>query len=166
MFPFLRSLHRPELIQQINTWYMYQVYNLLLYRHVYKRATTWYLLNAIRRRGGERLSTAPAKHPRVYYYYYYVEHGVSFRNTKLFSFAPGFSAAGHAGDPPVHGVWVPVGLCGTCSGRSKSRNLARNHGVCFRPARANRAHTNPDYVMFSLPPLCCSYSSTTAAVKG
>ena len=28
-------------------------------------------------------------------------------------------------------VWVPGGLRGACSGRSKSRNLASNHGIAF-----------------------------------
>ena len=40
-------------------------------------------------------------------------------------------------------VWVPAGLRGAYSGRSKSRNLASNHGITFRPARANRANAKP-----------------------
>ena len=32
--------------------------------------------------------------------------------------------------------WVPGGLRGACSGRSKSRHLASNRGVAFRGARA------------------------------
>ena len=36
-------------------------------------------------------------------------------------------------------VWVPTGPRGACSGRSKSRNLASNRGVAFRPAIANQA---------------------------
>ena len=39
-------------------------------------------------------------------------------------------------------VWVPTGLRDACSGRSKSRNLAINHGTAFRPVRANQAHAN------------------------
>ena len=35
-------------------------------------------------------------------------------------------------------VWVPAGLRGACSGRSKSRNLASDHGVAFRGARAEQ----------------------------
>ena len=31
-------------------------------------------------------------------------------------------------------------LRGACSGRSKSRSLASNHGIAFQPARANQAH--------------------------
>ena len=31
-------------------------------------------------------------------------------------------------------VWVPAGLRGACSGRSKSRNLASDRGIAFRPA--------------------------------
>ena len=41
-------------------------------------------------------------------------------------------------------VWVPAELRGTCSGRSKSRNLADNRGEAFRPARAKQSHGNPD----------------------
>ena len=37
-------------------------------------------------------------------------------------------------------VWIPAGLRGTCSGRSKSIKLASNRGITFRPARANHAH--------------------------
>ena len=50
------------------------------------------------------------------------------------------SAPGHAGGPPVHWaqVWVPGGLRGACSGCSKSRNLASNHGVALRGARAEQ----------------------------
>ena len=33
-------------------------------------------------------------------------------------------------------VCVPAGLRGVCSGCSKSRNLANNHGLAFRGARA------------------------------
>ena len=47
-------------------------------------------------------------------------------------------------------VWVLAGLHGACSGRSKLRNLANNHGIAFRPAinGANRAHANPQNVLF------------------
>ena len=40
-------------------------------------------------------------------------------------------------------VWVPGGLRGACSGHSKSRNLARKHGIAFRRARADQAHGKP-----------------------
>ena len=43
-------------------------------------------------------------------------------------------------------VWVSAELRRACSGRSKSRNLASNHGIGFRPARANQAHANPKNV--------------------
>ena len=33
-------------------------------------------------------------------------------------------------------IWVLAGLHGACSGRSKPRILASNHGVAFRGARA------------------------------
>ena len=39
-------------------------------------------------------------------------------------------------------VWVPGGLRGACSGRSKSRHLASNHGVAFRGARAEQDNGN------------------------
>ena len=45
-------------------------------------------------------------------------------------------------------VWVPAGLRGACSGRSKSRNLASNDGIALRPARANQARANPHNVIF------------------
>ena len=64
------------------------------------------------------------------------------RNTKLVSFGLGsfltLSAAGRARGPPVHhGASVgPAWVRGACSGHSKSRNLASNRGIAFRPARA------------------------------
>ena len=45
-------------------------------------------------------------------------------------------------------VWVPVGLRGACSGRSKSRNLASNHGVAFRGARAEHDNGKPTCQLF------------------
>ena len=41
-------------------------------------------------------------------------------------------------------VFVPAGLRGACSGRSKSRDLASNHGIAFRRPRAYQAHGNPE----------------------
>ena len=35
-------------------------------------------------------------------------------------------------------------------GVQRSRNLARNHGIAFRPARANQACANPLHIIFSL----------------
>ena len=43
-------------------------------------------------------------------------------------------------------AWIPAELCGTCSGRSKPLSLASNHGIAFRPARANQARANPKNV--------------------
>ena len=40
-------------------------------------------------------------------------------------------------------VWVPGRLRGACSGRSKSRNLASNHGVAFRRAKAEQDNGKP-----------------------
>ena len=52
---------------------------------------------------------------------------------------------GHTGGPCEH--WVQVRALakvrGTYSGGSKSRKLVTNHGIAFRPARANQAHANP-----------------------
>ena len=45
-------------------------------------------------------------------------------------------------------VWVPAGLRGTCSGRSKLRNLASNRDETFRLARAKQVHGNPKLSMF------------------
>ena len=55
------------------------------------------------------------------------------------------SVTGHAGGPREHWVqaWALVKVRGTCSRGSKSRNLANNHGIAFRPPRANKAHANP-----------------------
>ena len=46
-------------------------------------------------------------------------------------------------------VWAPAGLRGPCSWTSKSRELASNHGIAFRRARANQAHGKPQSVIFS-----------------
>ena len=40
-------------------------------------------------------------------------------------------------------VWVPGGLRGTCSGRSKSQNLSGNHGVAFRELEPSKTMENP-----------------------
>ena len=48
-------------------------------------------------------------------------------------------------------VWAPTGLSGAFSGRSKSRNLASNHGIGFRPARASQDNGNPHF-SFLAPP--------------
>ena len=46
-------------------------------------------------------------------------------------------------------VWVPGGLRGACSGRSKSRNLASDHGVvAFRGARAEQDNGKPACQLF------------------
>ena len=55
------------------------------------------------------------------------------------------SVAGHAGGPRDHWVqaWALGEVRGTCSGVSKPRKLVNNHGIDFRPARANQAPANP-----------------------
>ena len=84
---------------------------------------------------------------------------------QLFSSGRGFflalSAAGQAGDPRVltAQVWAPARLRGA-SRCSKSQNLASNHGIAFRPARANQAHRNPQSVFF------LRFSPLSAATSG
>ena len=51
-------------------------------------------------------------------------------------------------------VWVPAGLRGAYSGRSKSRNLASNHGVAFRGAKAEQSETHMSAVVLH----CCKSS--------
>ena len=93
------------------------------------------------------------------------------------------SVTGHAGGPGKHWaqVWALSKVRGTCSGGSTSRKLVNNHGIGFRPARANQAHTNlknkarfPPHAIFSLsrssPHImvyifvsgCCCYGTTAA----
>ena len=70
-------------------------------------------------------------------------------------------------------VWAPAGPRGACFGRSNSRNLASNHGVAFRPARANQAYANPNFFFFFILhfSLCCcffevgSHQGATAALE-
>ena len=51
-------------------------------------------------------------------------------------------------------VWVPTGLRGACSGRSKSRNLASNAGLLSDQPETNQAHANPQAaIYFSFFPL-------------
>ena len=45
-------------------------------------------------------------------------------------------------------VWVPGGLHGASSGRSKSRNVASDHGVAFRGARAEQDDGKPICQLF------------------
>ena len=69
------------------------------------------------------------------------------------------SAVGHAGRPCVltTQVWAAVGLCGARSGRSKSRNLASNHGIAFRLAEPRRTMETPQDFF-------CSTADVAAAV--
>ena len=48
-------------------------------------------------------------------------------------------------------VWVPGGLRRACSGRSKSRSLASDHGVAFRGARSEQDYRKPTCQLF-----CCT----------
>ena len=56
-------------------------------------------------------------------------------------------------------VWAPTGLRGACSGHSKLRNLASNHGTAFRRVTANQAHRNPhNMYIFRFSPLSAAVS--------
>ena len=74
---------------------------------------------------------------------------------RCFSGGRGFflvlSSAGHQGGrlSTTAQVWVPAGLCGACSGRSKSRILASKRGIDLRPAKANQAYAKPRYHFLS-----------------
>ena len=65
-------------------------------------------------------------------------------------------------------LWGPAGFRGACSGRSKSRILASNRRIAFRPARADQVHANPQKTLYFhfFTSLCCWVWSTTSAVKG
>ena len=57
-------------------------------------------------------------------------------------------------------AWIPPELRDTCSGHSKSLNLASNRETAFRPARGNQAHENPKSFIFFIrfifsPFFCC-----------
>ena len=56
------------------------------------------------------------------------------------------SVMGHTGGPHEHWVqaWALAKVRDTCSRGSMSRKLVNNHGIAFRPARANQAHANPN----------------------
>ena len=69
------------------------------------------------------------------------------------------STAGHAEGPRLHQAQVrpTAGLCGACFERSKSRELASNHGVGFRRARAVEDDGNPTFQSFIFAPLPLLY---------
>ena len=69
------------------------------------------------------------------------------------------SATGHAGGPPVHWTqaWVPDGLRGACSGRSKPRNLTSNHEVDFRRARTEQDNEKTTSRLFCSTPVKALY---------
>ena len=73
---------------------------------------------------------------------------------------------GHAGGPDEHWVqvWALAKVRGTCSGGSKSRKLVYNHGVAFRPARANQAYANPKNRAQFLPHVFFSFSPSPSHV--
>ena len=59
-------------------------------------------------------------------------------------------------------VWVQAGLRGACSRSSKSRELASNHGIAFRRARAEHdngtPHNKNEKQIFAFSLLCLSTS--------
>ena len=58
------------------------------------------------------------------------------------------SDAGHAGGPPAyHGASLGPGRT-PCSGRSKSGNMASNHGVAFRGGRPEQDNGKPTCQLF------------------
>ena len=68
-------------------------------------------------------------------------------------------------------AWAPVGLRGVCSGRSKSRYMARNRGEGFRAATAKQAHVNHELSFFfsfftTLLPVIFFSQEPQAALKG
>ena len=91
------------------------------------------------------------EHCNTMYYYYYVLSGIFFGIQKCSLPVAGmFSRSRLRGTQGARlyktvQVWAPAGLHDACSGRLKSLNLACNHGVPFRGARAkqdNGKHTN------------------------
>ena len=54
-------------------------------------------------------------------------------------------------------VWAPAELRGTCSGRSKSSELALFRWIAFHPARAEHVHGNPKLSCFSFFHLRCCF---------
>ena len=65
------------------------------------------------------------------------------RRPWVFSRALGYGARRGARLNTTAQVCVPGGRRGACSGRSKLRNLASNHGVAFRGARAEQGNGKP-----------------------
>ena len=65
----------------------------------------------------------------------------------VFSLALGYGACRIPCEHWVQ-VWALAKVSGTFSGGSKSRKLVDNHGITFRPARANQAHANPKNEVF------------------
>ena len=61
-------------------------------------------------------------------------------------------------------LWVLAGLHGACSGRSKSRSLASDHGVAFREARVEQDNEKPNmlrsFFAFVSAPLLYSHAAT------
>ena len=70
------------------------------------------------------------------------------RRAWVFSRALGCGARRRPACTPRRNLWVPGGLRSACSGRSKLRNMARNHGVAFRGARAEQDNGKPTCQLF------------------
>ena len=62
-------------------------------------------------------------------------------------FSRGLGCGACRGPACTHGASLGPGRA--CSGHSKSRELASNHGIAFRRAIANQAHGNPDIYIFT-----------------
>ena len=62
-------------------------------------------------------------------------------------------------------VWVSGELCGACSGRSKSRNLASNHGVAFHGARSEQDNRKPAHQLYCSTAVKGNNTLTTIALS-
>ena len=85
------------------------------------------------------------------------------RHPWVFSRALGCGARRGAAWYTTAQVWVPGGLRGACSGRSKSRNLASSRGVALRGARAEQDNGKPIYIAVLLH--CCKALYFAATVQ-
>ena len=101
-------------------------------------------------------------------FYYYVRNQLFFTSAFFGLSSAGLfsrSIAGHGRGPREHWmhVWALAEVRGTCSWGSTSRKLVNNHGIAFRPARADQAHTNPKNKARFPPLVIFSFSSVAAA---
>ena len=121
-------------------------------------------LTGIREAAGERQPAATKPPSITMYQCVLVLHLLAFlRHPWVFSRALGCGARRGAAWYTTAQVWVPGGLRGACSGRSKSRNLASSRGVAFRGARAEQDNGKPIYIAVLLH--CCKALYFAATVQ-